>query len=86
MLFRSAGRHAKSSRNIRTVYVLGGDDQNPQLLPVQIKTGINDGIFTEVVDGLKAGDKLVIGATAGDTQAASGSSSPFGGGGFPRMR
>ena len=81
-----AGRHAKSSRNIRTVYVLGGDDQNPQLLPVQITTGINDGIFTEVVDGLKAGDKLVIGATAGDTQAASGSSSPFGGGGFPRMR
>lgn len=80
-----AKTHLKVSRNIRTVYRLTGEADHPQLEPVKIHTGITDGIFTEVLDGLNEGDKVVIGAQSADTAAASASSSPFGGG-FPRMR
>lgn len=68
--------------NVHTVYIL---DANKQLAPVQIKTGISDGIFTEVTEGLKAGDAVVTGTAAGDAQAA-GSANPFGGGFGGRMR
>ncbi len=53
--------------------------------PVQIKTGISDGISTEVVSGLNEGDKVVTGTVLTGT-AATTTSNPFGGGGFPRMR
>jgi len=33
------------------------DGSNPTLQPVQIKTGITDGINTEVLEGLSEGDK-----------------------------
>ncbi len=59
----------------RTVYILGNGASRPQ--PVQIKTGISDGIVTEVVDGLKEGDRVV---TAELTQAAeSAPANPFSG-------
>ena len=67
----------------RTVFVMSGQGKDAKLQPVQVKTGITDGINTEVLDGLKAGDKVVTGM-AFDMSAASGGS-PFGGG-FPRMR
>src|SRR6516164_5728783 len=47
------GRERTSSE--RTVYVLPGN----QTKPVQIKTGISDGVVTEVVEGLKEGDSVV---------------------------
>jgi HlyD family secretion protein len=59
----------------RTVYVL--KDNKPQ--PVQIKTGITDGISTEVIEGLKEGDKVVTGTTVASAGAAQ-SSNPFSGG------
>jgi HlyD family secretion protein len=65
------------------VYVLAGDDSAPQLKPVQIKTGITDGIFTEIVSGLNEGDKVVSSVAQADAQNGGGTSSPFGGG-FPR--
>jgi len=77
---------SKGNRGIRTVYVLAGDDNAPQLKPMQIRAGITDGIFTEIADGLKEGDKVVLGVTQNGTQnstAATGST-PFGG--MPRMR
>jgi HlyD family secretion protein len=78
------GQHKnKGNRGVRTVYFLAGDEHAPVLKPVQIKTGITDGIFTEVTDGLKDGDKVVSGVVQTDAQAAGGSTSPFGGG-FPR--
>ncbi len=62
----------------RTVYVpvKGLDGKTTSLKQVQIKTGINDGIHTEVLDGLKEGDEVVVGmaTTGGD----SGPSNPFG--------
>jgi HlyD family secretion protein len=41
----------------RTVYVLRQGSNRPE--PVQIRTGISDGVATEVVEGLKEGDQVV---------------------------
>src|SRR5437660_7508232 len=41
----------------RTVYVLPSGANHPE--PRQINTGISDGIMTEVVEGLKEGDRVV---------------------------
>jgi len=80
----TGGQHGKGGRNMRAVYVLEGDERTPILKRVPVKTGITDGIYTEITDGLNEGDKVVIGSTGGETQNAGQSSSPFGGGGFPR--
>jgi hypothetical protein len=69
---------------LRTVYVLSGTGKDATLEAVQVKTGITDGIYTEVVSGLNDGDKIVTGSFS-----LAGGSSPAGnpfGGGFPRMR
>lgn len=73
-----AGRARGERSPIRTVYVLpaGADDGDPK--PVQIKTGISDGVFTEVVEGLKEGETVVIAQTT-TTQSQAPASSPFGG-------
>ncbi len=76
-------RKGKGNRSVRTVYVLTGDENAPQLKAVQIKTGITDGLFTEVAEGLKEGDKVVSGVVNNDSQGSASTSSPFGGG-FPR--
>ena len=79
-------RKIKGNRGIRTVYVLTGDDSAPQLKPTPIKTGITDGIFTEVTEGLKEGDKVVSSVAQNDAQNSSSpsGSTPFSG--MPRMR
>jgi HlyD family secretion protein len=77
-------RKSKGGRGVRTVYVLAGDQKAPQLKPMQIKTGITDGIFTEVTEGLQDGDKVVSGVAQNDTPSTAAASNPFGGGGFPR--
>jgi HlyD family secretion protein len=49
--------------------------------PVQIKTGISDGIVTEVVEGLKEDDRVVtaeLGSTA--ARASNTPANPFSGG------
>src|ERR1700747_1818995 len=55
----AAMRHAVGGRertsSERTVYLLSGS----QPKPAQIKTGISDGVVTEVVEGLKEGDRVV---------------------------
>ena len=73
----------KGGRGIRTVYVLAGDEHSPTLKPVQIRTGITDGISTEVIEGLDENDKVVSSVLGGDSQSAA-ASNPFGGGGFQR--
>ena len=59
----------------RTVYVLRGAAPSP----VQIKTGISDGIFTEVLEGLHEGDRVVT-AMTGNSAGAEPANNPFGGG------
>ena len=71
---RGAGRDRRTSD--RTVYVLSGG--RPQ--PVQIKTGISDGVVTEVIEGLKEGDRVVTAELASKSPAASPPSNPFSGG------
>lgn len=71
----------------QTVYVLhkepGTTGEQTLLKPVTIKAGISDGANTEVLEGLKEGDVVVVG-TVSTTATASGPanpfSSPFGGG------
>jgi HlyD family secretion protein len=69
-----SGREPTSSE--RTVYVLSGS----QPKPVQIKTGISDGVVTEVIEGLKEGDRVVTAEMAAKSQPASTPANPFSGG------
>ncbi len=62
----------------RTVYVLRGDGANAKPDPVKIKSGISDGIYTEVIEGLKENDSVIIGTTGGQkTTMPPPASSPF---------
>jgi HlyD family secretion protein len=72
---QSAGRGEQKTSE-RTVYVLSGS----QPTPVQIKTGISDGIVTEVAEGLKEGDLVVTAEMAAKSQPASTPANPFSGG------
>src|SRR6266699_1148923 len=69
---------AQEGRADRTVYVLPGGASRPQ--PAQTKTGISDGIMTEVLDGLKEGDRVVTAELTSTTAAPSPPTNPFGGG------
>ena len=73
----------KANRGVRMVYFVTGDEHAPELKPVPVKTGITDGIATEIVDGIKEGDKIVVSVASSESQNTT-ASSPFGGGGFPR--
>lgn len=64
-------------RTERTVYVLGPGASKPSA--VTIKTGISDGITTEVLEGLKEGDRVVTGMTESGA-AETPATNPFGGG------
>src|SRR2546426_6117391 len=72
---RSGGAHEGAER---TVYVLPSGASRPQ--PAQIKTGISDGIMTEVIEGLKEGDRVVTAELSSAMAAPSPPANPFGGG------
>jgi HlyD family secretion protein len=76
------GGGQKRERLGKTLYVLEkGPDGRETPKAVQIKTGIGDGLYTQVVDGLKEGDEVIISASSTSASAAqSGASNPFGGG------
>src|SRR5438105_3272835 len=67
---------ARERKPERTVYVLSFGRPKP----VQIKTGISDGIVTEVTEGLKEGDKVITAELTSATPAASPGTNPFSGG------
>jgi HlyD family secretion protein len=80
--FGSRGSQSSS----RTVYILAADKNsgNPAPQAVSVKTGISDGTSTEITDGLKEGDTVIIGIKFPQAAAATpppGVASPFGGGG-----
>jgi len=71
------GRAAAAAVKMQTVYVLGADKK---LKPVQIRTGISDGRYTQVMGGeLKAGDDVVIGLSTSKNEGPP----PMGGQGGP---
>ena len=80
-----AGSRPRSNQPLsRTVYVpsaMGRPTATPQA--VRAKTGISDGVFTEVTEGLKEGDLIITGIklTPAQSAAAPAGASPFGGGG-----
>ncbi len=59
----------------RTVYVLPDGEKTPK--PLQIKIGINDGIETEVLEGLNEGDKVVTAVLNSPSSAAAAPTNPF---------
>lgn len=65
-------RPASSSQpSTRTVYVLAKNSSGePALRPVRIKTGISDGISTQVIEGLEETDEVVTGIKAAGAQAS----------------
>jgi HlyD family secretion protein len=85
------GRPRGERQMTRTVYLLstnapaGGDAAKPALQPVPIKTGISDGIFTEIVEGLSEGLAVVTGSTTPNPSSARPPANPFGGGGMRRF-
>jgi HlyD family secretion protein len=76
---------------VRTVYTVASTNApadsvagKPQ--PKQVKLGISDGAFTEVLEGLNENDIVVIGSNAPEPARTGGApSNPFGGGGMRRM-
>ena len=73
----------------RTVYTLntnataGTSEVALRPQPVRIKTGISDGAYTEVTDGLNEGDRVITSVKLPQAQAATpppSGTSPFGGG------
>src|SRR5438477_1682209 len=74
----AAGRGGGAQQEAqRTVYVLPFGAGRPE--PRQIKTGISDGVVTEVVDGLKEDDRVVTSQISSTTAAPSPAANPFGG-------
>jgi HlyD family secretion protein len=68
----------RGPRSERTVYVLSDGASRPQ--PIQIKTGISDGVVTEVLEGLKEGDRVVTAELSATPTASAPAANPFGGG------
>ena len=89
----AAGSRPRSAPAWRNIYIMstntppGGGD--PVLMPqsVRVKTGITDGSYTEIADGLQEGDPVITAVKLPAVQAtapAPAGQSPFGG--PPRMR
>ncbi|MBI5955416.1 MAG: efflux RND transporter periplasmic adaptor subunit [Chloroflexi bacterium] len=68
-------RAIKVNRNLRTVQVM----ENGQLVEKQIRTGMSNDQFTEVTEGLKEGEEVVIVTTATNRPLTGGASRLFGG-------
>jgi len=89
-----ATRRPRAERTpTRTVYVLSSTNaiegaMAPKPEPKQVRLGISDGIFTEVLEGLNEGEIVVTGSSATMDASAVGRqqpASPFGGGGIRRF-
>jgi HlyD family secretion protein len=66
---------------IRTVYLLDKEKSAPDkpvLKAVSVRTGIADGSNTEIQEGLKEGDVLVVGLKTTTAAAAAPTANPFG--------
>ncbi len=71
----SYGQHPKGDHSpSRTVYVL----KNNHLEPIQVKTGITDGIYTEVTEGLNENDMVVTSAIYKQGGGPGQANNPFG--------
>jgi HlyD family secretion protein len=78
--FGRGSRHGgQQQKKTQTIYIL---DANKKPQPVEIRTGITDGRYTEVVDGaLKEGQDVIVGMATTKVDSSGATGSPFGGGG-----
>jgi HlyD family secretion protein len=75
---RGGGAEQKKQQ---TVYIL---DANKKPQPVEVRTGITDGRYTEIVSGnLKEGQDVIIGLVTSKVESSGTTASPLGGGGRP---
>jgi len=87
----ASGTRSRSAQpSSRTVYLLssstppGGGEPVPKPEPVRVKTGISDGAYTEITDGLTEGQSVITGVKFPSAQVSTApptGGSPFGGGG-----
>ncbi len=69
----------------RNIYILtmkvppSGGDPMPTPEQVRVRTGITDGSYTEVTEGVKEGDEAIVSVRLPHTSQSSGGNSPFGG-------
>ncbi len=72
----------KGDKPTRTIYVVQRqpDDKPPIAKPIQVKIGINDAINTQVLEGLKEGDEVIVGEIYPMDSAQGSANNPFGGG------
>ena len=76
-----AATQQRAPRKSQTIYLL---DANKKLQPVQIRTGISDGRFTQIVEGtVKIGDTVVIGLATSKVEGPAAFGGQMGGGGRP---
>jgi HlyD family secretion protein len=74
----AAGMPRRPQKRAQTVYVLGADSN---LKPVEVKSGITDGHYTQVLSGeLHEGDKVIIGMQTSKVESAPPPGAPAGGG------
>lgn len=66
----------ESTRSKRFVYLTTGTPKTPRLKAVKLKVGVADGVDTEVIEGLKEGDKVVTAATDHETKNSKGGPPP----------
>jgi HlyD family secretion protein len=78
------GNRPPADTSTKTLWVMRG----PKPVAVQVKTGLTDGSFTEIVSGeVNENDAVVLEATNGDGSSATPAATPGGGGNQPpRMR
>jgi HlyD family secretion protein len=70
---------ARGERRIeRNVYILPSGTSKPAR--VSVKTGISDGVATEITEGLKEGDRVVTGVTDNSGATSTPATNPFGSG------
>jgi HlyD family secretion protein len=74
---RSGGRPSKGARPERKVHLLKTGATAPE--PVQIKLGISDNLFTELLDGLEEGATLVTGVKTPPAAVPKPSANPMSG-------
>ena len=76
---RCKGQSSGDAVVTRTVYLLPGGDPKAKPTAASVKLGISDGVNTEIINGLKAGDVIITGLNSTVGSGSQGASSPFGG-------
>jgi HlyD family secretion protein len=73
----SGGHPHVEHQPVRTVYVQADPADPTKLKPIQVKVGISDGVYTEVIEGLKEGEQVVTGLSYPDQASGPSGNNSF---------